>query len=92
MTQSDPQNGPRMTLQTTPQTGPEIASDLPYPDLRYPIVQNRAYLTFLLVLLRRKTSRPRIGYARLLKAKNILMVVRILGYSQVINLGNSLEP
>ena len=68
------------TLQTTPQTGPEMSSDPRYPDLRYSMVQNEPYLTFLLVLLREYLSRPRIGYARLVKASNILMVVRIAGY------------
>ena len=37
-------------------------------------------------------SRPKIGYARLLVARNMIMVVRIPGYRYVINLGNTLEP
>ena len=35
---------------------------------------------------------PRIGYARLLVARNTVMVVRIPGYTDVIYLGNTLEP
>ena len=33
-----------------------------------------------------------IGYARLVSARNTLMVVRIPGFNQVINLGNTLGP
>ena len=34
---------------------------------------------------------PRIGYARLLSARNMLMVVRIPGSGYVITLGNTSE-
>ena len=47
---------------------------------------------FLLLLLREKRSRPEIGYARLLVPSYLLMVVRIPGYIQVIDLGHSPEP
>ena len=43
------------------------------------MVQNEVFLTFLLVLLREYRSRPKIGYARLVKARNINVVVRIPG-------------
>ena len=36
-------------------------------------------------------SRPRIGYARLLVARNDIMVVNSTDVQQVINLGNTLE-
>ena len=45
------------------------------------MVQNEPYLTFLLVLLREYTSRPEIGYARLVVARNKVMVVRILDFN-----------
>ena len=43
-------------------------------------------------MLREKGFRPRIGYGRLLVARNNIVVVRITGCQQVINLGNTLEP
>ena len=85
-----------MTLESTPQTpsqtGPEMSPDLRYPDLRYPNLRIRPYLGFLLLLLREYVSGPRIGYARLVNARNILMVIRIAGFQQVIYLGNTSEP
>ena len=44
------------------------------------MVQNKAYLRFLLLLLRENMTGPRIGYARLLVARNNIVVVRIAGY------------
>ena len=38
-------------------------------------------------MLREKGSGPRIGYARLLVPRNILLVVRIAGCGYVIDLG-----
>ena len=35
----------QIDLPDTSQTGPEMASRLPYPDLRNPYAQNRPYLT-----------------------------------------------
>ena len=80
------------TLEMTSQTGPEMASD---PDIlgpQKPMVQNRPYLTVLLDLLREKGSRPEIGYARLLVARNMTMVVNSTDSQQVINLGHKPRP
>ena len=48
------------------------------------MVQNRAYLTVLLIYRRSETRRPRIGYARLVKASYEEMVIGtsrfLLGY------------
>ena len=43
------------------------------------MVQNRHFYTFLLVLLREYVSRPKIGYARLVVARNNIMVISIAG-------------
>ena len=69
------------TSQGPPQTGPEMALRSPYLDLRKSMVQNRHYLRFLLLLLREYVFGPRIGYGRLLVARNIDMVIRIAGYT-----------
>ena len=37
-------------------------------------------------------SRPKIGYARLLVARNMIMVVNSAGSGYVINLGNTSGP
>ena len=48
--QIDPQMTLRLTLQIDPpdtsQTGPEMPQIVPYPDLRYPMVQNRVIYRF----------------------------------------------
>ena len=56
------------------------------------MVQNRVFLTFLLVLLRENMTRPEIGYARLVVARNNIVVVRIPGFQYVIYLGNTSKP
>ena len=55
--QNEVQNGSRMssrmTLRTIPQTGPEMPSDPPYPGLRYPYAQNKAFIDVLLTVAER---------------------------------------
>ena len=69
-----------------------MALQTSYPDLRYPMVHNEAYLTLLLVLLREYTTGPRIGYARLVIARNNIVVVSIAGSDYVIYLGHTSKP
>ena len=66
LTRIDPRIDLKSTLPDRVPDGPEMASDTLYPDLRYPMVRIRAYLTLLLIFGAQKVSRPRIGYARLL--------------------------
>ena len=68
----------QMTLQTMSQTGSQMTLRPSYPDLRITNLRIRHYLGFLLLLLREYASGPRIGYGRLLVARNILVVVRIV--------------
>ena len=87
-TQNDPPGPP---LRRSPD-GPQMTlrSLIPRPQISY--AQNKGLFTVLLTIAEIKQCRPRIGYARLVNPRNVLMVVNSTDLQDVINLGHTRNP